>query len=284
MNISKQHAMLHQLVPDTAPLLEQLLDLEQQPNHEVVVAACGLYNAGKSTLLNALGGFVEQEHFKTAAARETRQLQTASMQGLTLLDTPGLDADCDDDNTAFKGVLQADLLLMVHNPRNGELDQQELEYLANIQAQSEQPLHQRLMLVLSYGGELSAAEETRLLATIHQQFIELCGDKPVTKVVSATTYLDGVRRNKPALIAHSGVVELQQHLAEQHADLQSQRVIIRQQKQQRLRQLLQVEIDHALQQKHQLLKQARQQLASVLTQQEQSASALRRMLRERLTA
>lgn len=231
MKIRQQQSILRQLVPNAEPLLEQLFALEDAQSQEVVVAACGLYNAGKSTLLNALGGFVEQEHFKTAAARETRQLQTASIQGLTLLDTPGLDADQDDDNTAFKGVLQADLLLLVHNPRNGELDQQELDYLAKIQAQSSQPLHERLMLVLSYGGELADEEQKSLLSTIHQQFVELCGHKPVTQEVSATTYLDGLRRHKPALLKCSGIEELQQYLAEQHAQLQRQRAMVRQQKQ-----------------------------------------------------
>ena len=107
--------------------MEQLRALVSRPS-ELQVAIYGKYNHGKSSLLNALVG---EEVFKTADIRETVKMQSHSQNGIRWIDTPGLDADVEenDDKIANELLTSSDLLLFVHSVNEGELDNKELTFL-----------------------------------------------------------------------------------------------------------------------------------------------------------
>lgn len=116
---------LAQWLPDQAHSIKRLKGLMMRPANQVVAA--GLYNHGKSSLLNALIG---RNVFSVADCRETRQIQREASNGIVWVDTPGLDADVagQDDLLALDSVVaDADVLLLVHNVRAGELDQKEFK-------------------------------------------------------------------------------------------------------------------------------------------------------------
>ena len=107
--------------------MEELRALASRPS-ELQVAVYGKYNHGKSSLLNAL---VKKDIFKTADIRETIEIQSYTQKNITWIDTPGLDADVneDDDNKANELLSTSDVLLFVHSVNEGELDNKEVEFL-----------------------------------------------------------------------------------------------------------------------------------------------------------
>jgi len=64
--------LLEKLVQHDAnliPLVAQFKTAKEQTSGLMRIAVCGAYNAGKSTLLNMLTDALEEERFKTGAAR-----------------------------------------------------------------------------------------------------------------------------------------------------------------------------------------------------------------------
>ena len=83
------------------------------------VINAGRMNHGKSSLLNSI---MDSDVFKVNDVRETvvnrRELYRDS---IFLTDTPGLEADAEDDSEAFNVYSNANFILFVHTLRIGEL-------------------------------------------------------------------------------------------------------------------------------------------------------------------
>lgn len=261
---------------DQVTQLEVLTEAGKQ--RQVMVSACGLYNAGKSSLLNALGGHVHEEYFKTANVRETCELKTLELPGLSLLDTPGLDSNSNDDTLAFEGILKSDLILLVHNPRNGELDQLELDYLGRIQAQSTEPLNQRLLLVLTYAAEINESDKTALLARIEQQFQQHFGKLPAVFWVDSPTYAKAIREEMRALASISGIEQLQGYLSENHERLAHSRQQKQQKKQELVKQTLLRSLRQEISRRENELNQQARQFRTWVEVQERRAAELQTRL------
>ena len=278
LNQTQQKKLLT-LMPELKEQLAQLaLLMQADPQQPLMVAACGLYNAGKSSLLNALSGHVHEEYFKTANVRETYELKTLALPGMTLLDTPGLDASSQDDQVAFEGILKSDLILLVHNPRNGELDQMELDYLARINAQSSQPVEQRILLVLTYGAEISAQDKKLLLQRIETQFKQRFGAMPAHFWVDSPTFIKGIKENKKALAKAGGVEPIHVYLSNNHQRLaQSQAKNLHSKQQQAKRQLREL-LQQVIRYRENSLAQQVQLLQQQVQHQEQQAHKLQTSL------
>lgn len=267
------------LVPRLKDQVEQIELLKQAGQQsQLVVSACGLYNAGKSTLLNALAGYVNEEYFKTSNIRETCELRTLDLQGLSLLDTPGLDANTTDDQLAFEGILKADLILLVHNPRNGELDLLELDYLARIQEQSSESLVERLLLVLTNAVEISEQDKASLAQRIGLQFQAHFGGKPIFFWVDSRVYAKGVREEKNALVRLGAVCPLQQYLLDNLARLEHSRLEQRRKKQEWLYRRLKEEVMQEINIRKSNIENQAQQLKERLLRQERAAERVRQKL------
>lgn len=76
----------------------------------------GLYNAGKSTLINAL---CRESVAKVGDIPTTASIQGIPYQGYQLVDTPGIDAKQDHTEIARKEILQSDLILFVVDNADG---------------------------------------------------------------------------------------------------------------------------------------------------------------------
>ncbi|KAA0874800.1 GTPase [Nitrincola tapanii] len=208
MKTVQQFLIHHQ--PELYRALQQLDDLPVG-NDALTLTVVGLVKAGKSTLLNVLTDNLEQEFFKTARSRETRELKTLRVGQIDYTDTPGLDAEDTDDQVAFDGIVTSDLLLLCHSMGQGELDQPTLDYLSRISQHSQRPLADRLVCVLTKAEQPDEAQH-EFEALIASQLVELCGGEPDIFRVSANTYLSGVRQAQPLLIQYSGIPALQDYL------------------------------------------------------------------------
>ena len=80
----------------------------------------GTYNAGKSTLLNALFG--QDEMAKTGDTPETKDVKPYKYNGYTIYDTPGLNAKGEDDMTTSEHLDKSEVVLFVMS-NNGSLEE-----------------------------------------------------------------------------------------------------------------------------------------------------------------
>ncbi|CAA6819789.1 MAG: Unknown protein [uncultured Thiotrichaceae bacterium] len=189
---------LGELLPNSKLNFNRLKELLTS-TEETKVAVFGKYNHGKSTLLNAVVGY---EHFSVADKRETIVVSEIDHDGVTWIDTPGLDADTagDDDRLAIDAVLQkADILCFVHNVKSGELDKSEMNYFQKlISIENGDPT--TFLLVLTQVDQVSPDDMERVKAKV----IEQVPDVNVI-CVSATRYTRGLAESNPAFVNVSGM-------------------------------------------------------------------------------
>ncbi len=175
------------------------------------VAAVGLLKAGKSTFLSAITQ--QPDHFKSGVIRTTVQNQVHTDQFFSWIDTPGIDDTAQETATALAGVDGSDVVLFVHNLKQGELDQSEVAFMKQCAAKNKQ-FFEKLVFVLTYFsdvGDQSAADiiqvikkqcKTHLSPGIDFEFF----------TVSSLSYLKGLKEGKEILIQRSGVPMLQKSL------------------------------------------------------------------------
>ena len=176
-----------------------------------VIAVCGLMNAGKSYLLNMLTQHINQEYFKTADQRETTANKTLETEQYIYLDTPGLDANAQDDAIAQQGIAEADIVLFVHQPQ-GELDPRELAFLHQLKNNFGKSAKHSIAIVISKIDKEPASKIDAIDKEIQKQCQENLGTVFTTFQVSNTRYKTGISQQKNGLIQASHIDTLAQHL------------------------------------------------------------------------
>ena len=209
--------MKHQ---DIQSQLDDLLSDKEEA--KPVVVAYGMMNAGKSYLLNMLTGHIEQEFFKTNDIRETVDIARYEGTDYTWLDTPGLDADQEDDRRAQKGVQVGDIVLFVHQPQ-GELEAKEIAFLGKLRTTLDAHAASNIVVVLSKADKESADKIGQIEQRIMQQCAEVLSFAPRIFRVSAKRHRNGSSKRQEALVTAGGIDALSVHLRELAVDVQSVR-------------------------------------------------------------
>ena len=209
-NFSLEHAQqaILNVLPNQFQALKRLAYLQQEDRWPVVTVV-GKYNHGKSRLLNELIG---EAAFSVADKRETIDLNRHHHQGVTWLDAPGLDADVaegDDRHAELALWLEADIRLMVHAAKEGELDAAESELMRDLQ-RDEQLMQRRTVFVLTQIDQVASEANLQLIQT------ELSGQIGEQSIypVSSVRHRKGIEQDKPLFVEKSGFPELRQVLAE----------------------------------------------------------------------
>ncbi|MGU5638078.1 GTPase [Aeromonas veronii] len=184
---------------------------QETPHKKPIVAAWGLMNAGKSYLLNMLTNHIQTECFRTNDIRETATLQRFENEHFIFLDTPGLDANSDDDQIAHQGEKVADVVLFVHQPQ-GELDKMELGFLRSLASSFGKYAEQNIILILSKSDAEIAEKIDAIERRIREQCQSVLGFTPRCFQISGTSYRAGITKNKDGLVRASHIQELEQHL------------------------------------------------------------------------
>lgn len=135
------------------------------------VAVFGKYNHGKSTLLNAL--INQNNYFKASDKRETQvnKVFLDQKNNLAWLDTPGLGADVHgiDDFEANKGVfVSADIVLIIHTLKAGELDKEEVEHIKRLLNTSK---NDNKLLVLTQIDETNAEQQVQAVSVLESKYL-----------------------------------------------------------------------------------------------------------------
>ena len=125
---SVQSALLQAGDEDIANRVGDLCARLESPSPEVIVAFCGLFSAGKSSLLNALLGGGALETGAVPTTSEVAQVAMPDTEGRVLLyDTPGIDSTDETHQRATEAVLhRADVVVLV-------ADYQHVEAEANLE-------------------------------------------------------------------------------------------------------------------------------------------------------
>lgn len=202
-----QQSMQYEQLEDNCHNFLQETSLSPKP----VIAAWGLVKAGKSSLLNMLSGHIDDEFFKTGVVRTTQLNQELETEHYRLMDTPGLGIDQADSQQAHSGLNNADVVLFVHAPP-GELDQEEMELLAQVKATYAENTEQRLVLVVSQLDK----DQDGAMELVHQRILmqlrEQLDIEPRCFLISNSRYRKGIAHGKQKMISSSGIPQLTAHL------------------------------------------------------------------------
>ncbi len=168
-------------------------------------------NAGKSYLLNMLSQHIDREYFKTADQRETTDNKTLETEQYIYLDTPGLDANAQDDAITQQGIAEADIVLFIHQPQ-GELDSRELAFLHQLKDNFGKSAKHSVVIVISKIDKESKSKIDAIDKEIQKQCQEKLGTVFTTFQISNTRYKTGISQQKNGLIQASHIDALAQHL------------------------------------------------------------------------
>ncbi|MDO5516047.1 MAG: 50S ribosome-binding GTPase [Clostridium sp.] len=194
--------------------IKELIGMIEAHGNKVKIINAGLLKAGKSSLFNALTG---NENFETDVIRATVLNKSVELDEYILIDTPGLDANYEDDNTAFEGYKDADRIIFVHNIVDGELNKIEVDSLKKISEKFKNisQFFESTIMVLSHADQLEEDDIARLKGIIEKQIFSLfnCQFKNII-MADSISYLKGIRENKKLLIEESNIEVLKNAIKE----------------------------------------------------------------------
>lgn len=176
--------------------------------YKLRITCAGIYNAGKSSLLNALTG---GNNFMVGDIPTTATIDEFETDKYIYVDTPGLNANNYDNATAEKAFRNADLILFVSNMQNGGLNAAEAEYLKKL-SETLGGMEMLQIQVLFAMSNMHQIEEESIQKIIeeHKNMIKLgLGFTPeIVCAFDSVTYREGLEANEPLLIEASGIPSL----------------------------------------------------------------------------
>ena len=201
----------------SAKELEEINTLKKAIKESSVLITCmGLYNHGKSTLLNTLIKDFEHKTFEAADERKTAENKKMVYRDITFVDTPGLNAKENDNKRVFDAVKESDINLFVHNVSTGEFTKVEVDFLQKIKKHWSNPQEfiQRTIFVLSRidTAEDEVVEQTK--ERMQQQIKEIFGIEAIFVGVSAKSYTKAILEDKKLLAKKSNIDTLNSILTE----------------------------------------------------------------------
>ena len=181
------------------------------PNQTPHIACTGIYDTGKSTLLNALAG---EDIFATGDVPTTKKVAQAEFGGAVYIDTPGLNATEEDDQETQTAYETADFILFVASAQNGGISAAEAGWLQRLNVRCSN-LQQRLIYVLTHCTQVDPSQLPAIQEQVRKDFVRAVEFEPEEIFcVDSITYQRGKQGNKGTLIEHSGILQLQVRLAE----------------------------------------------------------------------
>lgn len=189
---------------------------------KTTVTCMGLYNHGKSTLLNTLIKDFEHKTFKTADVRETALNKTVEYENISFVDTPGLNAQEYDDKRVMDAIKESDINLFVHNLTTGAFIAKEVEFLSTIKRYWLNPkefIDRTIFVVSRLDQENNEGDIEKTIEEMKKQVFEIFNLEANIIPVSAKNYTKGKKEDKNILIKKSKITELEGLINNLSADL-----------------------------------------------------------------
>lgn len=205
------------LVTDFKPIAERFEAKKKDSSATIIVF--GVYNSGKSTLINALLGY---EAAATGDIPETKRVAAYRWSDFEILDTPGLDSvHSEDDFVTLEQLERADVVIFVMNPIGVAEEHLTIQYMLNMLSQKK-----KVLVVLNPKSEFSEADFTCLKDNFKQHLQQSAAAMGLQQVlldipmmqVNAKCGFQGKVANSPkvaaALLAKSQLPALESRLNE----------------------------------------------------------------------
>jgi len=191
--------------------LEKLEDALEEK--DITVTCMGLYNHGKSTLLNALIDDYELKYFKTADVRETSENKSIKVDDIVYVDTPGLNAKDYDDKRVYDAIKTSDINLFTHNVTTGEFTEKEIEFLNKVKKNWGDPdkfIDNTIFVISRVDGANSKEDIANTVSKMQEQILDIFGKEAVFIPVSAINYIKGKKEDKNILAKKSNIDTLKE--------------------------------------------------------------------------
>ena len=197
--------------------IASLESLKKSLKENVVTVTCvGLYNHGKSTLLNALIKDFNMETFKTADARETTSNKSTVYKNIKYVDTPGLNAKENDNKKVMDAIQYSDIALFVHAVTTGEFNKKEVEFLNNIKnywKDSKEFIERTVFILSSIDNIESHKDIENTKNKIKEQIRDIFQSDCNIIAISSNDYVEGMTNHENELIVESNINELEKKIS-----------------------------------------------------------------------
>jgi len=188
---------------------------EKLENFEPTLMVYGTYNAGKSTLLNALFGIDEMA--KTGDAPETAEVHEYNYNGYTIYDTPGINAPIEHEEVTNEHLKKCEIILFVLS-NDGSLEE---EYVYR-KISDIVKLNKPLLIVLNNkkNSDPNSKESIQEIDKVNINLSKI-GDKAGIKnieekvslcMVDVLIGLEGKLENEQELIDESNIIQLEKSI------------------------------------------------------------------------
>ncbi len=209
VTLSKEYMAEEQIKKFTSHIDEKL------DNFEPTIMVYGTYNAGKSTLINAIFG--KEEMAKTGDAPETSEISQYTYNGYTIYDTPGIHAPQVHQKVTDEHLSKCELILFVLNSDGSFEDRYIYEKISEI-VQLNKPI---LIVVNNKSNiEKNSVDEKQLMDKVSANLIKVGDDKDIEKIeskvsicmVNAKTALKAKLKNSKLLLESSNIMQVQNEM------------------------------------------------------------------------
>ena len=193
--------------------IEQLFE-EKKQKPDACIMVYGVYNAGKSTLINVLLG---REEAAMDDIPLTNQVTIYDWGKYSILDTPGVDAPIAHEKVTNAQMLKADAIIFVVDPLGTVEEAKTLEVLVDLLA-----AHKQVFMVFNDKKGLSDVDYIKLKDQTREQLQQIATQRglgnilkevPIVKI-NAKRALLGQLKGKPELVELSGYPALKNQLTE----------------------------------------------------------------------
>ncbi len=183
-----------------------------QPDASIMIY--GVYNAGKSTLINVLLG---REEAAVDDIPKTDRVSSYKWGLYNILDTPGVDAPIEHENVTKAQMLKADAVIFVVDPVGTAEEAKTLSVLMDLLQEGKQ-----VFLVFNEKKSISDEDFIRLKDQIRERLQQMAADRKLGEVlkdipiirINAKRALQGMLKEQPKLVELSGYPVFERQLKE----------------------------------------------------------------------
>ena len=184
----------------------------------------GVYNAGKSTLINALLG---QELAAVADVPETARVQGYRWGDFEVLDTPGIDAPLEHEEITREQLIQSDVVIFMVNPLGVVEEEKTLDVLLELVLAGKM-----IFLVLNCKDRFDPIDLARIKDELRERIQQKAGTRqvlgniPIVEV-NARSALKAKLENKQNLLNSSGFPKFESELAAFFESVKQKEIVAR---------------------------------------------------------
>lgn len=210
--------------PSATPAIRKRVT-SRKASAAATIMVYGVYNAGKSTLINALLG---AELAQVADTPETYRIQGYRWGDFEILDTPGIDAPQAHEQVTREQLYGADVVIFVVNPLGVVEEEATLSALLELVERNKQ-----IFLVLNRKNPLEPLEAERIKDQLRERIQQMARARGLPQVLQAIPILEVNARSalkaklehKHNLLQNSGFPKFESELNQFFASIEQRQIV-----------------------------------------------------------